>query len=112
MGATQIPLGCGGLSRKKQGFALQSKAETTLLHMLEKRRHRPHKGSKARWAPIDRLTLLKPLAAPLEEALALALLEPQFVAQQALGEGVWGNDQQVINPEAVGWEGLAIRLRP
>jgi hypothetical protein len=47
----------------------------------------------------------------LEQALALALLELQFVAQQALGEGVWGNDQQVINPEAVGGEGLAVRLR-
>jgi hypothetical protein len=43
----------------------------------------------------------------LEEALALlTLLELQFIAQQALGEGVWGNDQQVINPEAVGGQGL------
>jgi hypothetical protein len=38
----------------------------------------------------------------LEEALALALLELEFVAQQALGEGIGRNDQQVINPEAVG----------
>ena len=80
--------------------------------MLEERRHWPHQGSEASGAPIDRLILLKPLATALKQALALALLELQFVAQQALGEGVWGNDQQVINPEAVGWEGLAIRLRP
>ena len=36
----------------------------------------------------------------------LTVLELQFIAQQALGEGVWGNDQQVINPEAVGGQGL------
>jgi hypothetical protein len=47
----------------------------------------------------------------LEEALALALLELQLVAQQALGEGIGRNDQQVINPEAVGREDLAVWLR-
>jgi hypothetical protein len=36
--------------------------------------------------------LFKPLATALEEALALALLELQFIAQHALGELVRGND--------------------
>jgi hypothetical protein len=79
--------------------------------MLQERRHWTNQGCQASGAPIDSLILLKPLPAALEEALALALLELQFVAQPALGKGVRGNDQQVINPEAVGRERLAIGVR-
>jgi hypothetical protein len=35
LGPTQIALGRGSLSREKQGFAAQIKAEATLLDMLE-----------------------------------------------------------------------------
>jgi hypothetical protein len=48
--------------------------------MVEQGRHRTHQGSQARGAPIDSLVLFKALATALEEALALALLELQFVA--------------------------------
>jgi hypothetical protein len=47
----------------------------------------------------------------LEKALALALLQLQFVAHQALGEGIRGNDQKVIDPEAVGGQDPAGLLR-
>jgi hypothetical protein len=40
----------------------------------------------------------------LEESLALALLELELITHQPLGQRIWGNDQEVINPEAVRWE--------
>jgi hypothetical protein len=72
--------------------------------MLEERSHGTHKGTQARGTPIHRLILLKPLATALEESLALALLELELITHQPLGQRIWGNDQEVINPEAVRWE--------
>jgi hypothetical protein len=79
--------------------------------MLEEGGQRPNEFSQASGAPIERLILLQALATPLKESLALALLELQFIAHETLGQGVRRNNQQVIDPEAVGGERCSRLLR-